>query len=179
MTSALQLDNEPDAFTSPGVCFYVIEPATKYEHTTLVEALADHVEAFSEQEHGPGLAASGHPPSLRDAVDRLAPVTVFALVKAEVDEDWLTELTTNLVRQVEQRFSSDYGSNPDNGSRDRAWAQRQREAEPTLVTALATAVREHVEKVGVYSCKDIAERTYSADEMWSMLCVYYGFERGT
>jgi hypothetical protein len=178
MTTALQLDNTVDPFTSPDVCFYVVEPATKHEHTTPVEALADHVEAFSEQEHGPGLAASGHPSSLRDAVDRLAPVTVLALIKSEVDEQWFDETTRDLARLVEQRFSSDYGSSPGGHRTDRTWERRQQEAEPALVVALSAAVREHVEKVGVYSCKDVAERTYSADEMWSMLCVYYGFERG-
>jgi hypothetical protein len=178
MTLALQLDNAVDPFDSPDVCFYVVEPAMKYEHTTPVEALADHVEAFSEQEHGPGLAASGHPASLRDAVDRLAPVTVFALVKTKVDERWFDEVTRDLARLVEQRFSSDYGSDPAGRRINRAWENSRQEAEPALVAALTAVVREHVEKVGVYSCKDVAERTYSADEMWSMLCVYYGFERG-
>jgi hypothetical protein len=105
--------------------------------------------------------------ALRAACDRLAPLTIYGHKHEVVSEQWMAKQVDSLLENLTADYVDEFGEDS-KGLRDAAMSKDE----------MLAAVQAFVGRVKPWLCRDAGQRTYSADELWTLLCPYYGHTRG-
>jgi len=113
------------------------------------------IEEFLDKvyEHGVGIVES---------IRRHSPITVYAYARREVTLHWMHGTADELSERFDEVFSEEFGD-PDGGSR----ISKNDLAE--LARDFESAIGRLVANTEVWQCEQVATRTYSAEEVESIL----------
>ena len=97
--------------------------------------------------------------SVTDAIAAVCPLTVRSFVRKEVSESHKAVLASSLLETLFELFAEDYG-NPDDGDLGLSKAD-----EAGLTVLMRGVVDETAKRIRVWACREVASRTYSAEEV--------------
>jgi len=108
--------------------------------------------------------------TLRETIQREAPITVDAYVRAVVTDDWITQQAERMAERLEEAWHDEFG-NPDSGF------DYPRAGDETRAL-LEQAVRKYVESTQVWACERVASREFTAAQLEEMFAEEIAKEDG-
>jgi hypothetical protein len=108
--------------------------------------------------------------TLRETIQREAPITVDAYVRAPVPDDWIMDEAERLAASFEESWHEDFG-NPDSHYESGRVGEEVR-------ALIEQAVRKHAEVTQVWACRMVASREFTAAELEEMFAEEIAKEGG-
>jgi hypothetical protein len=126
------------------------DDAEELSQETPAEAIVDWMDRM----------ADGQP--IAEQIARMFPLTVYAHARDKVTEAWMHAQADSLAEDFEEQFGQEYGD-PDGDT------NITKDSRAALAMAFNVAIAQLVKVTPVWRCSQVAERTYSAEEVEAIL----------